>query len=176
MKKALIGIVVAIVLFLGGSFAFPSTLSMERSMVMKCSAADVYANVADLRNWEKWLPWKEKDPAMKITFGASTTGPGASYTWKGPESGEGSIKITAVKPNKSVKYDNHFIDFDSRAKGYVDIKVLEPGQVEVRWGFNGEPTSNPIMRYMNRMMIKPALAEDFDRGLELMKKNCAAAK
>ena len=61
----------------------PDTYHVERTMTVAAPVATVFGVVDDLATWKEWSPWDKRDPAMKKTLTATTTGVGASYAWEG---------------------------------------------------------------------------------------------
>ena len=83
MKKFLLFLLVAVVLFLGYAWTRPDTFRVERSASIAAPADVVYARIASFRAWESWSPWEKLDPELQRTYGGSDRGVGASYAWKG---------------------------------------------------------------------------------------------
>src|SRR5438477_7743282 len=83
MSKVLLVLVVLI----GGAAAFvatrPDAYHVERSATIDAPAATVFAQINDLSVWKEWSPWEKRDPAMKRTLSANTSGVGATYAWEG---------------------------------------------------------------------------------------------
>ena len=46
--------------------------------MIKIIAIVVVALINDFKRWETWSPWEKKDPAMKRTYGAATSGKAAA--------------------------------------------------------------------------------------------------
>src|SRR5215470_20336919 len=80
----------------------PDTFRVQRSASIKAPPEKVFALINDFKRWDAWSPWEKKDPAMKRTFGAATSGEGATYAWEGnKEVGQGSMRIVeSVPPSK----------------------------------------------------------------------------
>ena len=80
-------VLVVLVLLLGAAAAYvatrPDAYHVERSTTVDAPAATVFAQIDDLSVWKEWSPWEKKDPAMKRTFSATSSGVGASYSWEG---------------------------------------------------------------------------------------------
>jgi hypothetical protein len=83
LKKIAIVIVVLVAAMLVYAATRPDTFQVERSANMKAPPDEVFAVLADFKQWAAWSPWEKKDPAMKRTFGATTSGKGAHYAWEG---------------------------------------------------------------------------------------------
>ena len=108
MKKVLISIGAALVLFLLAGLFLPSDFHSEASIEIKASKDKIYPLIGDLRQWPVWEPWKGEDPTIKTTFGATTTGVGASQSWLGEKAGDGRLTFTMAKPTKGVEFDLFF--------------------------------------------------------------------
>jgi hypothetical protein len=90
-------IAIVIVLLIAGVLIFaatkPDTFRVQRATSIKALPEKVFALINDFNRWGAWSPWEKKDPAMKRTFGATTSGKGATYAWEGNKDvGQGSMK------------------------------------------------------------------------------------
>jgi len=61
----------------------PATFDTVRSTKIDAPKNVAFNIVNDLNNWEKWSPWMDKDPEIKITYSDQKAGVGSSYTWSG---------------------------------------------------------------------------------------------
>ena len=77
----IIGIVIALAILAVLVFAAtkPDVFRLQRSATIKAPPEKIFALINDFNLWSQWSPWEKKDPAMKRTFGATTSGKGASY-------------------------------------------------------------------------------------------------
>ena|SRR5437879_580760 len=81
-KKIAIVIVVLIVALLAYAATQPDTFRVQRAASIKAPPEKVFALLNDFQRWEAWSPWEKKDPAMKRTFSAVSSGKGAQYAWE----------------------------------------------------------------------------------------------
>ena len=97
---ALLALVVMVVL--GLTARQPATLTLTRSIEIAAPPDKIFPLINDFKRWEAWSPWEKKDPAMKRTWGSTTSGKGAIYAWDGnSDVGQGSMEITeSVPPSK----------------------------------------------------------------------------
>ncbi|MEP6793643.1 MAG: SRPBCC family protein, partial [Saprospiraceae bacterium] len=61
-KKSLLWLgflILALILF---SLLLPKEVTISRSITVSAPIDRVFDQVNDLRNWEKWSPWKRMDP------------------------------------------------------------------------------------------------------------------
>jgi len=166
LKKIGLAIAGIILLLVIVGLFLPSEYALERSITIQAPIDAVFAQVNDLRNWEKWGPWQEEDPTTKITYGDSTIGVGASYSWTSEKSGDGSLVIVESVQNQSITTD---LDFgtEGKAQGHWTFEQTDDG-VRVTWGMHGDSGYNLIGRYFG-MMMDTMVGPYFDKGLANMK-------
>ena len=157
---SIIGVILLLVII---GFFLPSTSHIERTMLIHASPEVVFDQVNTLKNWEKWSPWREMDPEVETVYGDIPSGPGAYYTWKGPNSGEGKLTITEIEATSSIKSD---LDFGEMGSAKCDY-YFEPtdGGTNMTWKFESELGGNPISRWVG-MLMKGMLEDQFDSGMK----------
>lgn len=110
-----------------------SAYKVERSKVINAQKSVVFSYVNDYKNWEDFGAWKEEDPNMVFTYGDTTIGNGASYSWKG-DSGEGKTITIFEKENDSIAQNVTFSG--NEAKSYLTFKDTAGG-TKVTWHSEG---------------------------------------
>lgn len=75
--------------------------TVERSQIINSPKSTVFNFVNEYRNWEDFSSWIIEDPEMQIAYPKKTSGPGASFSWKGKE-GSGDMLTVFVKENDSI--------------------------------------------------------------------------
>ncbi len=169
LKKIAIVVVVLIAGVLGFAATKPDTFSVERSASIKAPPEKVYAFISDFKAWMAWSPWEKKDPAMKRTYGATTSGKGATYAWDGnSDVGQGSMEITAsVAPSKVALK----LDFIKPFEGHNTVDfVLEPkGEMtNITWTMQGPaPFMSKVMQVF--ISMDSMVGKDFEAGLANLK-------
>ncbi len=169
LKKILFGLLGILLLLLIISFFLPSKMTVSQSATINASDSLVFAQVNDLRNWEKWSPWKAMDPEMKITYSDNPVGANGWYSWEGPQSGKGKLTIKSSTPNSNIKTGLAFEGM-TPASGSWDFKREGDG-VKVTWGFDSDMGMNPMNRWFGFLM-KGTLEQQFQEGLTKMKTVC----
>lgn len=149
----------------------PDTFRVERSASIKAPPERVFALINDFERWDAWSPWEKKDPAMKRTFGAATSGKGATYAWDGNKDvGQGSMEIVESVPPSKVALRLDFVK-PFEAHNTVEFR-LSPmgGATNVTWAMQGPvPYFAKIIHVfidMDKMVGK-----DFEAGLASLKAN-----
>ena len=164
----LIGFLVVAYLLL--CFLGPKEISAERSIEIAAPAAAVYNNVADFKKWSAWMPWYQKDPNMKMTFGEKHAGIGGNYTWESESQGNGSMEIIEAEPNTSLKTK---IDFDGQggAYGSWQFEPAADGKTKTTWSLQGDEGVGFFSRGILYLIgMQQTLDEDFENGLKNLKK------
>src|SRR4029077_6740777 len=88
----------------------PDEFRVQREADIKAPPEKVFALINDFKRWDTWSPWEKKDPAMKRTFGDTTSGKGAHYAWEGKRYvGQGSMDIIESVPSTKVALKLDFL-------------------------------------------------------------------
>jgi uncharacterized protein YndB with AHSA1/START domain len=169
IKKIAIVIVVLIAALLVYAATRPDTFRVERTASMKAPPDRIYAVLSDFQKWGQWSPWEKKDPNMKRTFGATTSGKGAKYAWEGnSEVGKGSMEIVEATPPSRLKLR---LDFTEPFEAHNTVEyTLTPGggSTTVNWAIHGP------MPYISKLMcifvsMDSMIGKDFEAGLANLK-------
>lgn len=138
----------------------------DRSIVIAAPPAAVHPLLADLHAWTKWSPWEGLDADLKRTYAGPEQGVGARYAWAGKKSGEGSMVITGVTPER-VELDLDFVK-PFKASNKVVFRLDPEGSgTRVTWRMSG--TRNVLLAVMGTLFFDSMLRKDFDKGLAKLK-------
>ncbi len=161
-------IVLVLGLFIFSLFLSPA-VKVERSLVITAAPGDIFPLLNIVRNWELWSPWKEQDPAVKITYGEKESGAGAGYSWESRNRnvGKGHMTITESKPDQQVATHIDFMGMGA-TKGYFRLDPVNGGTL-VTWGMVCDMGQHPIRKVMGLMMDK-WVGKDFEKGLANIKR------
>ena len=170
LKKIAIVVVVLIAAVLVYAATRPDTFRVERSASVKAPPDKVFAVLSDFKQWGAWSPWEKKDPAMKRTFGATTSGMGAHYAWEGnKEVGKGSMEIVDATPPTRLTLKLDFLD-PFEAHNNVEFALTPAGDsTTVKWAIYGP------MPYMSKVIsvfcsMDSMIGKDFEEGLANLKR------
>ena len=125
----------------------PDTFRVQRVASIKAPPEKIFALINDFNSWGAWSPWEKKDPTMKRTLGATTSGKGAVYAWEGnSEVGQGRMEITESSPPSRVAIQLDFVKpFETH--NVVDFTLQPKGDAtNVTWTMDG---SSP---YVSKLM------------------------
>ncbi len=169
IKKIGIAVVVLLAALLIYAATQPDTFRVQRATSIKAPPERIFAVLNDFLRWDAWSPWEKKDPAMKRTFSAVTSGKGAVYAWEGNRDvGQGRMEIAeSVAPSKvAIKLDfvkpfetHNIVEFTLEPKG---------DSTQVTWAMQGP------MPYVSKLItvfvnMDGMIGKDFESGLANLK-------
>ena len=157
-------------LVIGFAYTLPTTTEVSRSIIINAKPSTVYNLLVDLKQWQDWSPWAEKDPNITLRFEGAEQGVGAIMHWQSenPQVGSGMQKIVGARLNKGIKID---LAFSGQNPAQAFFELVKTGENETRllWAFRTEHDDNPINRYMG-LMFDFWLGPDYEKGLVNIKR------
>lgn len=148
-KSAIFGVVAAVLgLAIAGTYLLPETVTLERRAIVKLAPNAVIALAASNSGYQQFNPYKDSDPALKITTFGPVAGIGSGFNFDGKE-GAGSQIVVEVATDK-VGYQ---IDMGAMGRPTQAI-TARPHQdgAEVTWSLSMSLGNNPLMRVMGLAM------------------------
>ncbi len=165
LKMLAIVVVMLIAGVLGYAATKPDTFRVERSASIKASPEKIYPLINDFKAWPSWSPWEKKDPAMKRSFGAVTSGKGAKYSWEGNNDvGQGSMEIAESVPASKITLKLDFLK-PFEAHNTVDFRLEAKGNMTtVTWAMQGPA---PFLSKLIHVFVNmdSMVGKDFEEGL-----------
>ena len=167
----IIGIVIVVVIagVLILAATKPDTFRVQRAASIKAPPEKVFTLINDFNRWGAWSPWEKKDPAMKRTFGATTSGKGATYAWEGnKEVGQGRMEIAESVPPSKVALNLDFVK-PFQAHNLVEFTLEPKGDTtNVTWAMQGD---TPYFAKIIHVFINmdKMVGKDFEAGLTNLK-------
>lgn len=169
LPTILIVIAALVVVFLIVVAMQSDSYTVSRSGSISAPAAEVFAQVNDLRKFQDWSPWAKVDPDVKNTYEGAPSGVGAICKWTGNKKvGEGIMTIVESKPNEAIRMRLEFIKpFASTADVQFSFKE-ENKQTSVTWSMTGQKNfmSKAFCMFMN---MDKMIGGDFERGIGNLK-------
>jgi hypothetical protein len=172
MKKFLKKAALWLGLFLLGlilfSFLLPSEVKVKRSITVQAPMDRVFEQVNDLRNWEKWSPWKRADPSMVMTFSNPPVGQNAFYKWESQNKrmGTGTMTLARVVNNEEIVTALESEDWGKASSRFAFTHKGD--DIEVTWSMDNTVGMLPWNKYFG-MMMRGELKKQFDAGLKALK-------
>jgi uncharacterized protein YndB with AHSA1/START domain len=173
IKTILLILVAAVAALLIYAATRPDSFKIERSTRIQASPEKVYALISELKAFNSWNPWMRKEPSAQLTYGPSTSGPGARYSWVGKESGEGSMEITEASPPSRVVFKLDFTKpFEAHNQALFTLTPDGSGTL-VTWAMTGNsPYMHKVMGVIFNM--DKMVGKDFEDGLANLKTQAEA--
>lgn len=162
-------LVIGVIVVLALAARKPDTFQVKRTATINAPPDRIYPLIADFRRWPEWSPYETKDPDMKRSYGATSSGKGATYGWDGDKNiGAGSMEITEASPPDKVSLKLDFIR-PFQAHNTVDFTLSPQGDATlVTWDMRGPvPFFAKIIHVFLNM--DKMVGDDFEAGLAKMK-------
>ena len=154
-----------IALVVAGGYLLPSTVHVERDILVDAPPDQVYALISDFNAWDSWSPWAKLDPNAEMTVSGS--GLSQTMSW---DSGTQSI-VAMDAPNL---FKTHLEMGDMGIADAAFTLQPEGDQTRVVWSLDtdmreGVPTlKQPINTYFGYLMDS-MLGSDYEVGLQNLK-------
>jgi Polyketide cyclase / dehydrase and lipid transport len=167
-KKIALGVGAVIALLVVVILVQPASFAVERSVSIAAPPAAVYPHIASVRAMDVWSPWSKMDPQMKTDYEGPESGVGSRSVWAGPQMGQGSVTVTAVKPDREVEMRLQML-----APMAVDNRVLftldpSASATDVTWRMEGR--SGFVGKAMSLVMDSDRMVGgEFEKGLAALK-------
>ncbi len=171
LKNILLGLGTIIVLLVVVSFFLPAKAHLQRSTMVNASPEAVFAHIKDLKMWNTWSPWMEKDSTMTNTYDGPDGEVGQKSVWTSEKVGNGSMVITETIPNEKLVTK---LEFDGRDGGVGTLLLEQVGDsTKITWSLDSdlENTSawnKPMSKYFF-LALDGMVGGDFEAGLENLK-------
>lgn len=153
------------------SLMMATSQKIERSIIINSPAANIYSQLVNLDNFNKFSVWSQQDSTAIYTLTGTDGTVGASTSWKGsPQiSGEGKIEIKALEPNRKVVHQLHFTKpKKGNAESVFTLNETNKATTTVTWTFN-MATPRPWNIFNLFYSLDKQMGKDFEDGLKAMK-------
>ncbi|MGK7397454.1 MAG: SRPBCC family protein [Candidatus Cyclobacteriaceae bacterium M3_2C_046] len=168
IKKIGVGVLGLIAVLMIISIFMPSDVMVERSVMIKAPKEEIFQQINNLKNWEKWSPWHQLDPNMELVYEGPESGEGAAYHWHSSKRnvGDGSLMITKSVPFELIEAD---MDFQKESPARASYKLEEqPEGVLVTWSLQTYLGPSPYYKYLG-LFLDDLVGPEFEKGLHNIK-------
>jgi Polyketide cyclase / dehydrase and lipid transport len=173
MKKIILGIVIALIAFIGFGFTQAGALKniqIVKSVTVKGSKQEVFDMVRYLNNYPKWSPFLVQDPTQKVEVKGTDGSVGAQYHWVG--NGGDDVGYQEIMKIDTFSFVGMRCDIQKPfvAKPTFDYTFKETaGGIEVTQDFKVE--SDIVSAFFMWLSgAKKGMEETNQQGLDLLKK------
>jgi uncharacterized protein YndB with AHSA1/START domain len=77
-------------------------LTISRARIIHASPAELFPFINDPRLIQRWNPFMESDPAVRVSYGGTREGKDAQWSWEGKKAGIGTATIVSSDPYRRV--------------------------------------------------------------------------
>jgi uncharacterized protein YndB with AHSA1/START domain len=173
LLKTFVGVLFAlVVLVIAGGYLLPSTVHVERDILIDAPPEQVYSLISDFSAWEGWSPWAKLDPNAAMTISGSGLGQTMSWASENPQVGQGTQTIVALDaPNALTTH----LEFGNMGSADATFTLLpEDDQTRVVWSLDSDMREGvplreqPINTYFGFLM-NSMVGSDYEVGLQNLK-------
>lgn len=172
MMRLVLGLGVLVFILSAVALGLPAHVTATRSVVINAPEYVIFPYVNNLRRYQQWAPWADRDPDLKVTYSGPPEGNGAKVDWVSdvPAVGNGSVQILESKPSSSVNLAANIKGLEGRS--YFELSPAGAGS-KVSWSFGFDTGSSPIKRWKG-LMLDRYIGEEYKKGLEKLKQRVEA--
>ena len=150
-----------IVLLLVACYALPAARTVTRSAVINADADTIYPLIASSQGFQRFNPYCDADPNLKIELFGPESGIGSGFAFNGKE-GKGTQTIVAAEQNSHVEMQ---IDLGAMGKPVQTFRLEDQSNgTKVIWSTRADFGANPIGRVFGLFLDK-MLGKTYERGL-----------
>lgn len=169
MKKffTVIGMIIAGVLIYASTL--PAHYEYSREVVIAASPERIFPFINNSVKSHAWMPWKEKDLKMQVTFAGPVEGVGSKSLWTSEgEMGKGESEVIESNLNKSVKMKLTYFEPMSMTQTADLTLSPAPAGTLVKWSISGE---NNFMGRVFSVFVSmdSMIGKEFEKGLNNLK-------
>ena len=171
ISNILLSVCVLAVVAISASYALPASKTVSRRAIIKANAAEIYQLIVSTEGFQRFNPYCDTDPNLKISAFGPDSGVGAGFSFNGKE-GKGSQTVIAVEPNRQVQME---IDLGPMGKPLQTFSLKQHSDsTEVVWSTRSEFGMNPVGRVFGLFLDK-MLGSTYERGLKNLARAVATA-
>ena len=167
MSKRILSVLLAIVLLiLLVGFMLPREVTVQRSQSIEASPEAVFAVLNDLRYFNQWSPWAQRDPEASYRLEGPASGPGSTLVWDG-QGGGGRLWI--VDAHRPERVDLMMELGDATVDTGFNIRASDGasnGGSEVTWTMQARFGALDLTGRYIGLMLPALVGPDYRRGLE----------
>ena len=143
----------------------PNSFEVSRERTINAPSSVIYDQIIELKNWEEWSPWKEKQPNATISYSEITNGIGGSFSWEDKD-GTGTIRTISETPNTFIEEEIQFDDFEPSIINWTFVPDSN-GNTKVTWKIKSDNIPFMFKAYSAFSGgFDKIFGPDFERGLE----------
>lgn len=168
-KKIGVGVAVVIVGFLGYVATRPAQMMVVREITVNATPDKVFPYINHSKKADAWMPWKDSDPGVKITYSGPEEGLGSKSNWVSDgDMGTGEALVVESVLNQVVKTQLTYTKpFQMSQLAEISLTPVAGG-TQVKWLVSGQ--NNFFFKMMGVFMdCDKMIGGEFEKGLLKLK-------
>jgi Polyketide cyclase / dehydrase and lipid transport len=162
-------LVVAVAILLVYAATLPDHFRVVRTASIHASPEKIFPLINELKSFNQWNPFAQRDPTMVIAYNDAPDGKGAGYAWDSQgRAGKGSMEITDATAPSSVAMR---LDLEKPMAAHNTILFAlrpEGDATDVTWTMTGQyPYIGKVMGVVFNM--DKVVGGEFEQGLASLK-------
>ena len=169
IAKILVGLVVVVAVFFSYLAFQPTEMRVSREIVINASPEQIFPFINNGQKADSWMPWKETDPTVKITYSGPSEGVGSASGWASQgKMGIGQALVVESIENQLVKTKLTYVKPMSMTQfTQLSLQPTSNGTV-VQWLVTGQN------KFGGRLMhvfldVDKLVGSQFEKGLTNLK-------
>lgn len=103
-KKILMGLGLILAGFVIVAAVKSEDYLIKRDIVINAKPEAIFSIIVNTKKTDSWMPWKETDPNIQMSYSGPEEGVGAISSWDSPgQMGTGKAEVVGIVPNQSVQ-------------------------------------------------------------------------
>ena len=171
IKKILAGLGILLAVFVIIASLKPEDYLIKRDVTINAKPEVIYPFLVSAKNADSWMPWKEIDSQVQITYSGPAEGVGSISSWESPgQMGTGKAEVVGAIPSQLVKTK---ITYTKPMEMNQDSEFALTPQGEstlMTWTVSGkQPFFARLMCTLMFMNMDKYVGGMFERGLAQLK-------
>ncbi len=156
-------LILAIAMAVGGYLiSLDNEYKVVRTKQIEAPANLVFTQIANLKNWEKWAPWKDKDSLIKFEYPGSTDKEGDYFRFTDPDGNRQKLTNLTLSPDTLIVQS---LSSNEHTQEYSWQIIPDKKGVKLTWTVSGElDLTQRLFADQMDELLGPSMA----RGLELI--------
>lgn len=173
IKKILAGLALVLAVFVVIAALKPAEYIIKRDVVINAKPEFIFPFLVSTKNADTWMPWKETDPQVQITYSGPDEGMGSISSWDSPgQMGTGKAEVIGVILNQSVKTKITYTKPMEMNQESEFILTPQGDSTQMTWKVSGQqPFIARLMCTLMFMDIDKYVGGMFEKGLNKLKLN-----
>lgn len=170
LLKIVIFLAVILVGVLVYAAILPSQMFVEREIQISASPDVIFPYINNSKKANDWMPWKDSDTQMTMTYSGPDDGVGSKSTWQSQgQMGTGEALVVESVHNQQVKTKLTYVKpFTMEQLAEISLTPVDSKATRVKWNVRGEKS------YMFRLIgiflnCDKMIGAEFEKGLNNLK-------